>query len=73
MQARSQGQEDPWRRKWQPTPVFLLGLGFPGGSENKESACKVGDLSSIPELGRFPGERNSNLFQYSCLESPIYI
>ena len=32
-------------------------LGFPGGSAGKESACSVGDLSSIPELGRFPGER----------------
>ena len=32
-------------------------MGFPGGSDGKESACSVGDLSSIPELGRFPGER----------------
>ena len=24
-QVRSLGQEDPWRRKWQPTPVFLPG------------------------------------------------
>ena len=23
--AQSLGQEDPWRRKWQPTPVFLPG------------------------------------------------
>ena len=23
MQVRYLGQEDPWRRKWQPTPVFL--------------------------------------------------
>ena len=27
-------------------------LGFPGGSEGKESACTAGDLGSIPELGR---------------------
>jgi len=33
-------------------PVFL---GFPGGSADKESACNVGDLGSIPGLGRFPG------------------
>ena len=31
--------------------------GFPGGS-NKESACKVGGLCSIPGLGRSPGEGN---------------
>ena len=30
--------------------------GFPGGSAGKESACNVGDLSSIPGLGRSPGE-----------------
>ena len=29
-------------------------LGFPGGSVGKESACNVGDLSSIPGLGRSP-------------------
>ena len=45
----------PWRRDRLPTPVFL---GFPGGSTDKESACNVGDLGSIPGLGRFPRERN---------------
>ena len=30
--------------------------GFPGGSAGKESACIVGDLGSIPGLGRSPGE-----------------
>ena len=34
--------------------------GFPGGSDHKESACSVGDLGSIPGLGRSPGERNGN-------------
>ena len=29
-------------------------MGFPGGSDSKESACKVGDLGLIPGLGRFP-------------------
>ena len=37
-----------------PTPVFL---GFPGGSAGKESACNVGDLGSVPGLGRSPGRR----------------
>jgi len=34
--------------------------GFPGGSDSKESACKAGDLSWIPGLGRSPGEGNAN-------------
>ena len=38
----------PWRRDRPPTPVYL---GFPGGSDGKESACSVGDLGSIPGLG----------------------
>ena len=33
-------------------------MGFPGGSDGKESACKVGDPGSIPGLGRSPGEGN---------------
>ena len=35
-----------------PTPVFM---GFPGGSDGKESACNAGDLGLIPGLGRSPG------------------
>ena len=31
-------------------------MGFPGGSAGKESDCNEGDLGSIPELGRSPGE-----------------
>ena len=31
-------------------------MGFPGGSDGKESACNTGDWISIPGLGRFPGE-----------------
>ena len=44
-------------------------MGFPGGSEVKASACNVGDLGSIPESGRSPGEGNGNPLQYSCLEN----
>ena len=57
----------PWSRDRLPTPVFL---GFPGDSDNKESACNAGDLSSIPGLGRFPGGGHGNPLQYSCLENP---
>ena len=43
--------------------------GFPGGSDGKESACSVGDLGSVPGLGRFPEEGNGYPFQYFCLEN----
>ena len=41
------------------------------GSDSKESACNVGDLGSIPGLGRYSGEGNDNSLQYSCLENPM--
>ena len=31
-------------------------MGFPGGSDRKESVCNAGDLGSVPGLGRSPGE-----------------
>jgi len=46
-------------------------LGFPGGSNHKESACNAGDPGLIPGLGRSPGEGNGNPLQYSCLENPV--
>ena len=46
-------------------------MGFPGGSDNKESACNVGDPGSIPGSGRSPGEVHGNPLQYSCLENPM--
>ena len=57
----------PWRKAWQATPVFL---GFPYGSVGKESVCNVGDLGSVPGLGRSPGGGHGNPLQYSCLENP---
>ena len=45
-------------------------LGFPGGSDGKESSCKTGDLGSIPGLGRSPGGGHDSPLQYSCLENP---
>ena len=62
------GWEDPWRRNRLTTLIFL---GFPHGSDGEESACNVGDLGSIPGLGRSPGERSSNPLQYSCLENSM--
>ena len=40
---------------------MLIPWGFSGGSDGKESACKAGDLGSIPGLGRSPGEENGFL------------
>ena len=45
--------------------------GFLCGSKGKESACNAGDLSSIPGLGRSPGEENGYTLQYSCLGNPM--
>ena len=44
-------------------------LGFPGGSDGKESACNAGDQGSIPGSRRSPGEGNGYPFQYSCLKN----
>ena len=44
-------------------------LGFPGGSDCKESTCNAGDLGSVPGLGRSPGGGHGNPLQYSCLEN----
>ena len=62
------GQEDPLEKDRITTPVFL---GFPGGSDSKESACNVGDLGSIPGLGRSLGEGKGYPLQYSSLENSM--
>ena len=45
-------------------------MGFPGGSDSKESAFNAGNTGSIPGSGRPPGEGNGYPLQYSCLENP---
>ena len=44
---------------------------FPLWSASKESACNVGDLSSIPGLGRSPGEGKGYSLQYPDLENSM--
>ena len=51
-----------------PTPEFL---GFLCGSAGKESACNVGDLGSIPGLGKSLGEGKGYPLQYSGLENSM--
>ena len=46
-------------------------MGFPGGSDGKESACNEGDLGLIPGLGRSPGRGHGNPLQYSGLENSM--
>ena len=60
--------EDTLEKGTVTSPVFL---GFPCGSACKKSACNVGDLGSIPGLGRSRGEGNSCPVQYSGLENSM--
>ena len=46
-------------------------LGFLWWLIAKDYACNAGDVGSIPELGRSPGEGNGNPLQYSCLDNPM--
>ena len=41
-------------------------MGFPDGSDSKESACNEGDLVLIPGLRRSPEGGHDNPLQYSC-------
>ena len=53
------------------TSCLSMMVGFPGGSDGKESACNAGDPGSIPGSGRSPGGGNGNPLQYSCLGNPM--
>ena len=46
-------------------------LGFPGGSDGKESVSNAGDAGSIPGSGRSPGGGRGNPLQHSCLENSM--
>ena len=52
-------------------PFGLWCLHSPCGSAGKESACNVGDLGSVPGLGRSPGEGKGYPLQYSGLEKSM--
>ena len=45
--------------------------GFSGSSDGKQSTFYVGDLCSIPVLGRSPGGGHGNPLQHSCPENPV--
>ena len=46
-------------------------VGFPSGSDGKESADKAGDLGLIPGWGRSHREGHGYPLQYSCLENSM--
>ena len=46
-------------------------MGFPYGSDGKESTCNARDLGSTPGLGRSPGEGKGYTLQYSGLENSM--
>ena len=65
-------------KKARPSPFFgqvfimLLYKGFPHSSVGKESDCNAGDPSSIPMLGKSPGEGNGHSFTpVFLLENPM--
>ena len=49
----------------------MILVGFPGGSDSKESACNAGDPGSVLGSGRFPGEGHGNPPQYFCLKNSM--
>ena len=51
--------------------MIQLDHGLPWWLSGEEYACQVGDVGSLPELGRSPGEGNGNPLQYSCLVNPM--
>ena len=46
-------------------------MGFPSGSDGKESACNAGDPGLIPGSGLSPGEGNGSPLQCSCLKNSM--
>ena len=58
----------PWTMERLPTQVFVS---FPGALDGKESTCNVGDVGSIPGLGRSPRDRKGYPLQYSTLENSM--
>ena len=66
----AQTQELPGSGSSPEEGISSIFLGFPGGSDSKESTYNAGDLGSIPGLGRSAVRGDGNPLQYSCLEDP---
>ena len=73
MKVMASGPITSWQIDWETleTVIDFIFLGFPCGSAGEESTCNVGDLGSIPGLGRSPGEGKGCPLQHSGLESSM--
>jgi len=63
------GFQSPCRERSRAGGTHMRPWGSPDSSAGKESTGNVGDLGSIPGLGRSPGEGNGYPLQYSGLEN----
>ena len=68
-ESNVQQREHIWIFSYRHCTFFHEGLPF--GSDSRESSCNTGDPSSMPGLGRSPGERNGHPLQYSGLKNPM--
>ena len=59
----------PFQNIWNSPPIHYRAVC--GSVARAGSASNAGDLGSIPESGRSPGEGNGHPLQYSCLENPM--
>ena len=66
-QVQSLGQEDPWRRKWQPAPVFLPGKFY--GQKSLVGYSPLGPKRVRHDL--VTKTNNINLIAYKCLVRKI--
>ena len=64
-------KEEKYKHNFPKQNIVDIPVGFPSGSDGKESACNAGDPGSTPRLGRSPGEGNGYPLQYSGLESSM--
>ena len=76
--APKRGLMDEWMNEWmkfcKDWAKFSLTkyqVGYPGGSEVKNSSANAEDTGSVPGWGRSPGGENGNLLYYSCLANPM--
>ena len=67
--TKEPGGLQSWGCKESLSTLFYF---FPGGSDNKESAYNVGDLGSIPGLGRCPGEGNTHSTILGRIATPVF-
>ena len=63
------GFQSPCRERSRAEGIHMRPWGSHDSSAGKESTSNVGDLGSIPGLGRSPGEGNDYPLQYSGLEN----